>query len=62
MAAVRDGHTSDRAMNRAVGWALIVAFVLLLGTHPGSLAALGHDFLTVLGRAGNELSSFVSRL
>ncbi len=49
-------------MSRAVGWALIVAFVVLLGTHPASLAALGHHFLTVLQDAGNELSSFVSRL
>jgi hypothetical protein len=49
-------------MNKAVGWTLIVALVVLIGTHPGTLAELGHDFLGVLGRAGNELASFVSRL
>jgi hypothetical protein len=49
-------------MSRAIGWALIVAFVLLLGTHPGSLASLWDQFLTVLQRAGNELSSFVNDL
>jgi hypothetical protein len=49
-------------MSRAIGWALIVAFVLLLGTHPGSLASLWNQFLTVLQHAGNELSSFVNDL
>lgn len=49
-------------MNKAVGWALIFSIVLLLGTHPGSTAELAHDALAVFQRAGNELSSFVSKL
>jgi hypothetical protein len=49
-------------MSKAVGWALVVALVLLLGTHPGTLADLLHHFLAVLQRAGDELSSFVNML
>ena len=49
-------------MSKAVGWAVIVGVVLLLGTHPGSLAGLLHSFLAVLQRAGDELSSFVNSL
>jgi hypothetical protein len=49
-------------MSKAVGWAVIVGIVLLLGTHPGSLAGLLHQFFMVLQRAGDELSSFVNSL
>jgi hypothetical protein len=49
-------------MSKAVGWALIVALVLLLGSHPGTLVDLLHNFLAVLQRAGDELSSFVKML
>jgi len=47
---------------RAIGWVVIVGLVLMLGTHPGELAGLVHHLLSVLRGAGNELSSFVSRL
>jgi hypothetical protein len=49
-------------MSKAVGYTLIVSFVVLLGTHPGTLSELLHNFLTVLQRAGDELSSFISSL
>jgi hypothetical protein len=49
-------------MSKAVGWALIVALILLLGTHPGTLDGLLNHFLSVLQRAGDELSSFVNML
>ncbi len=49
-------------MNKGVGLALIFFLVLLLGTHPGSTAELMHDALAVLNRAGEELSSFVSKI
>jgi hypothetical protein len=49
-------------MSKAVGWALIVSFVVLLGTHPGTIIDLLHNFLSVLQRAGDELSSFVKML
>jgi len=48
-------------MGRAVGWTVILGLVLVLGTHPGIMANLLHDLLTVLRGAGNELSAFVSR-
>ena len=50
------------ALARAIGWVVIVGLVLMLGTHPGELAGLVHHLLSVLRGAGNELSSFVSRL
>lgn len=49
-------------MSKAVGWAVIIGIVLLLGTHPGSLAGLFQHFFTVLQRAGDELSAFVNSL
>ena len=49
-------------MSKAVGWALIVSFVVLLGTHPGTIVGLLDNFLSVLQRAGDELSSFVKML
>ncbi len=49
-------------MSKAVGWALIVSLVLLLGTHPGTLVTLLHHFLALLHGAGDELSSFVNML
>jgi hypothetical protein len=49
-------------MSKAVGWAVIVGIVLLLGTHPGSLAGLLQHFFVVLQHAGDELSSFVNSL
>ena len=49
-------------MSRAMGWVAIVAIVVLLGTHPGSLAGLLHHFVLILHRAGDELSAFVNRL
>jgi hypothetical protein len=49
-------------MSKAVGWAVVVGIVLLLGTHPGSLAGLLQHFFAVLQRAGDELSSFVNSL
>lgn len=49
-------------MSKAVGWILILALVILLGTHPSSLAGLVHGALTVLHRAGDELSAFASKL
>jgi hypothetical protein len=49
-------------MSKAVGWALIVSLVLLLGAHPGTLVDLLHHFLSLLQRAGDELSSFVNML
>lgn len=49
-------------MSRAVGWALVLGLVILLGTHPSVLAGLLHHFLAILQRAGDELSAFVSKL
>jgi hypothetical protein len=49
-------------MGRGIGWVVIVVLVLVLGTHPGVMAGLVHDLFAVLRGAGNELSSFVSRL
>lgn len=49
-------------MSRAVGLTLILALVVLLGTHPGSVVELVHGTLNVLQRAGNELSAFINRL
>ena len=49
-------------MSKAVGWALIVSFVVLVGAHPGTLVDLLHNFLSVVQRAGDELSSFVKML
>jgi hypothetical protein len=49
-------------MSKAIGWALIVSLVLLLGAHPGTLVDLLHHFFAVLQRAGDELSSFVNML
>lgn len=49
-------------MSRAVSWALIVALVVLIGTHPSSMAGLVHSALGGIQRAGSELSAFVSKL
>ncbi|MBO0834367.1 MAG: hypothetical protein J2P28_02470 [Actinobacteria bacterium] len=49
-------------MSKAIGWLLIITLVIMLGTHPSSLAGLAHHALAVLQRAGDELSAFVSRL
>ena len=49
-------------MGKAIGWAVLVGFVLVLGTHPGVMADVLHEFLAVLRGAGNEISAFVSRL
>jgi hypothetical protein len=49
-------------MSKAVGWTLIIALVLIIGTHPGVFAGLVHHCFGILQRAGDELSSFVSKL
>jgi hypothetical protein len=49
-------------MSKAVGMALIFFLVLLLGTHPSTVVGLMDGFLGVLQRAGDELSSFVTKL
>jgi hypothetical protein len=49
-------------MSKAVGWALILSLVVLLGTHPGTIALLVHDTMRLLHGAGDELSSFVNQL
>jgi hypothetical protein len=49
-------------MSKAIGWTLIVALVLLIGSHPGTLVDLLNHFFSVLQRAGDELSSFVNML
>lgn len=49
-------------MGRAIGWVVIVALVLVLGTHPGVMAGFVHHLLAVLRGAGNELSSFINSL
>ena len=49
-------------MGRAIGWAVIVGLVLVLGTHPGIMAGLVQHLFAVLRGAGNELSSFVNSL
>jgi hypothetical protein len=49
-------------MGRAIGWVVLVGFVLVLGTHPGVMAGFILHLLAVLRGAGNELSSFVSSL
>lgn len=49
-------------MSKAVGWVLIIALVLLLGTHPSTLAGLFDGALNVLHKAGDELSAFASKL
>ncbi len=49
-------------MGRAIGWVVLVGLVLVLGTHPGVMAGLIHHLFVVLRGAGDELSSFVSRL
>jgi hypothetical protein len=49
-------------MARAIGWLVIVGLVLMLGTHPATMAGLVHHLFAVLRDAGNELSSFVSGL
>ena len=49
-------------MGKAIGWVVIVALVLVLGTHPGVMAGFVHHVLAVLRGAGNELSSFIDSL
>jgi hypothetical protein len=49
-------------MSRALGWTLVILLVVMLGTHPGSVMTLLQDFLGVLHRAGDELSTFVNQL
>jgi hypothetical protein len=49
-------------MGRAIGWVIIVALVLVLGTHPGVMAGFVHHVLAVLRGAGNELASFIDSL
>jgi hypothetical protein len=49
-------------MGKGVGWVVIVAFVLVLGTHPAVMAGFLHDLIGLLRGAGNELSAFVSSL
>jgi len=49
-------------MGRAIGWAVLVGLVLVLGTHPGVMAGLLLHLLAILRGAGNELSSFVNSL
>jgi hypothetical protein len=49
-------------MGRAIGWVIVVGLVLVLGTHPGTMAGLVQHLLAVMRGAGNELSSFISRL
>jgi hypothetical protein len=49
-------------MGKAIGWVVIVALVLVLGTHPGIMAGFVHHLLAVLRGAGDELSSFVNAL
>jgi hypothetical protein len=47
---------------RAVGWLVVIMLVLLLGTHPDQAAGLMHHALAILQGAGNEMSTFVSKL
>jgi hypothetical protein len=49
-------------MKKLLGWVVVIALVLLVGTHPGSAAGLLHMILAVLRSAGNELGTFVSKL
>jgi len=49
-------------MGKALGWVVLLFFVLVLGTHPGTMAGFVHDLLGVLRGAANELSAFVSAL
>lgn len=49
-------------MGRAIGWVVIVGLVLVLGTHPGVMAGLVQHLFGALRGAGNELSSFISRV
>jgi hypothetical protein len=49
-------------MGRAIGWVVIVALVLVLGTHPGIMAGFVHHVLAVLRGAGDELAAFVNSL
>ena len=49
-------------MGRAIGWAVVVGLVLVLGTHPDMMAGLVQTLFAVLRGAGNELSSFVNSL
>jgi hypothetical protein len=49
-------------MSRAIGWTLVILLVVLIGTHPDTVLGLTHNFLTVLHRAGDQLSAFVSKL
>ena len=49
-------------MARAIGWVVIVGLLLVLGTHPAIMAGFVHHVLAVFRGAGNELSSFLSRL
>jgi hypothetical protein len=49
-------------MSRALGWVAIVAVVVLLGTHPDTMAGLFHTFASMLHTAGNQLAAFIGKL
>ena len=49
-------------MGRAVGWMLIVLLIVLIANHPDTVIGFAHVFVTVLQRAGDELSAFINGL
>jgi len=49
-------------VSKAIGWGLVIVLVILLGTHPGTLAGFIEHFFGILERAASELASFLSKL
>jgi hypothetical protein len=49
-------------MGRAVGWVVLVALIVVVGTHPSVMAGLIHHLLDLLKGAGDELAAFITSL
>jgi hypothetical protein len=58
----RDRIPGPAAVSKAIGWGLVIVLVILLGTHPGTLAGFIEHFFGILERAASELASFLSKL
>lgn len=49
-------------MGRAIGYVVLVGLIVVVGTHPGTMAGLIHHILDLLKGAGDELAAFINSL
>ena len=59
---VTTGELLEGVILRPAGWVVIVALIVVLGTHPSVIAGLIHHLLDLLKGAGDELAAFINSL